>query len=61
MTGLRREKREGRGEVGAGGCAEDRMWERFREIQRRPLSRRLIGISYKNREEKAACAILVSS
>lgn len=49
------------GEVGAGGCAEDRMRERFREIQRRPLSRRLIGISYKNREEKAACAVLVSS
>ena len=55
----------GRGwEVRGGGdavCAEDRMWGRFREIERWPLSRRLIGISYKNREEKVACVILASS
>ena len=49
------------GEVGGSGRVEDRMWECFREIQKWPLSRRLIGISLKNREEKKACAISVSS
>ena len=53
----------GRLVAGGGGaaCAEDRMWERFRETERWPLSRRLIGISYKNREEKVACVIWGSS